>query len=86
MDRSMEVDATMYTSYPDTQEACRSDPNTDSEDAHVPGKLFSPSRRPLLMHGLGTLQQRHPLYSATAFAKFKLKSIYGNQTEIRGSI
>jgi len=32
----MEVDATMYTSYPDTQEGSRSDQNTDSEDAYAP--------------------------------------------------
>ncbi|KIL70912.1 hypothetical protein M378DRAFT_20368 [Amanita muscaria Koide BX008] len=46
MENTMEIDPTMYTPYPDTQEGFRNDQNTDSEDAFVPAIELS-SQMPL---------------------------------------
>jgi hypothetical protein len=38
MEETMEVDAAMYTTYPDTQDRSRDNQNAGSEDPFVPGK------------------------------------------------
>ena len=38
MEETMEVDAAMYTTYPDTQDRSRDNQSASSEDPFVPGK------------------------------------------------